>query len=161
MIGKHKPTALKKGALSADPNRAMQEMMQTIDSVRMIVMKETESLETANTKAFLELQQQKLEIARKYQSGVETMLERENEMKNANPLLKKRLMEMQMEFSALTSRNLDALKRMQRSTERLGEVVMNAAKTAAKSQRAVAYGETGIITASERKAVSMGVSETA
>lgn len=161
MIGKQKSPISGKGSLSADPNRAIQEMMETIDSVRTIVMKETESLETANTKAFLDIQQQKLEAARKYQNGIESMLERSSEMKHVNPLLKKRLVQMQQEFSTLTAKNLEALKRMQRSTERLGEVIMGAAKTAAKSQRTVAYGETGVITGAERKAVSMGVSETA
>ena len=68
---------------------------------------------------------------------------------------------MQKNFSELTAKNMDSLKRMQKSTHRLGEVIMNAAKDAAKSQRSHVYGETGTLRGAEKKSVSMGLSETA
>jgi hypothetical protein len=146
---------------SKEPNKAMQEMMETIDSLRGIYTKENEALSAADTKAFLELQEKKLEVARDYQSGIETMLTRKDQMKTVNPLLKKRLVESQKNFSDLTTKNMELLKRMQKSTHRLGEVIMNAAKDAAKSQRSHVYGETGTIRGAEKKSVSMGLSETA
>ena len=146
---------------SAEPNRAMQEMMETIDSLRGIYIKENEALDAADTKAFLELQERKLEVARDYQSGIETILARKDQMKSVNPLLKNRLIQMQKNFSELTAKNMDSLKRMQKSTHRLGEVIMNAAKDAAKSQRSHVYGETGTLRGAEKKSVSMGLSETA
>jgi hypothetical protein len=147
--------------LSADPNKAMQEMMSTIDNLRAIYVQENEALDTSDTKTFMELQEKKLEAARSYQEGIETILARKEQMKKANPLLKKRLAEMQKDFSDLAAKNIESLKRMQRCTHRLGELIMNAAKDAARSQRSFVYGETGAMRGSERKTVSMGVSETA
>lgn len=148
--------------LSADPNRAMQEMMDTIDTLRGVYIRETDALNNTDTKAFLELQEKKLDIARKYQMGIEDLLARKDQMKTVNPLLKNRLATMQKEFAELADRNMEALKRMQRCTERLGAVIMNAAKESASKQRAVAYGQCGTMKdRNEKKTVSMGISETA
>jgi hypothetical protein len=146
---------------SKDPNKAMQEMMETIDTLRDVYVRENAALDNADTQAFLELQEKKLETARDYQNGIENILSRKDQMKNTNPLLRKRLVEMQKGFSELTTKNLESLKRMQRSTHRLGELLMNAAKESAKSQRSHVYGETGAIRGADRKSVSMGLSETA
>jgi hypothetical protein len=146
---------------SKDPNKAMQEMMATIDELRGIYVKENEALDIADTISFLQLQEKKLETARDYQNGIENILSRKEQMKTVNPLLKKRLAEMQKGFAELTTKNMEGLKRMQRSTHRLGELLMGAARDAAKSQRTHVYGETGAIRGGERKSVSMGLSETA
>jgi uncharacterized protein YukE len=146
---------------ATDPNRIMQDMMDTIDSLRVIYVLETDALNDTDTKTFLELQGQKLEMARKYQAGIEKILARKEEMKNISPLLKNRLTETQKEFSDLATKNMEAIKRMQRCTERLGDTIMNAAKEAAKSQQTFAYGENGSIRGGDKKSVSMGVSETA
>lgn len=147
--------------LSQDPNTAMHEMMSTIDELRGIYQRETEALEISDTKAFLAMQESKLNAARKYQDGIEQIIERKNNMKSANPLLRKRLEEMQKDFFELSSKNLEALSRMHRTTERLGNTIRSAARDAAKKQRAFSYGETGSLHTQEKKSVSMGISETA
>jgi hypothetical protein len=147
--------------LPKDPNAAMQEMMSTIDALRNVYLRETEALEAANTKAFLGMQSEKLLIARAYQDGVGQILDRKDEMKKSNPLLRRRLEDMQKDFADITTKNMDALKRMGRVAERLGNTIRVAAKDAAVRSRTYSYGETGSIKGSERKSVSMGVSETA
>jgi hypothetical protein len=147
--------------LPKDPNAAMQEMMNTIDALRGVYRRETEALEAADAKRFLELQAEKLTYARLYQDGVEQMLARKEEMKKTNPLLRRRLQEMKEDFADLSTKNMDALKRMGRVSERLGNSMRVAAKDAAVRKRAFAYGENGALKSSERKSVSMGVSETA
>ncbi len=147
--------------LPKDPNAAMQEMMKTIDHLRNVYRRETEVLEAADTRAFLEMQVEKLKAARAYQDGVGQILERKDEMKKSNPLLRRRLEDMQKDFADLTVKNMDALKRMGRVAERLGNSVRVAAKDAAVRNRAFSYGETGTLKSSEKKSVSMGVSETA
>ncbi len=147
--------------LSPDPNRAMQDMMDIINSLRGVYAEETEALNKADTKAFLDLQEKKMTAARQYQRGIEDILSREEQMKSVAPSLKNRLASMQKEFFGLSQKNLEALSRMQRCTSRLGETIMGAAKDAAKSQQTHVYGETGSIRDNERRSVSMGVSETA
>ncbi|MCB1563112.1 MAG: flagellar protein FlgN [Alphaproteobacteria bacterium] len=147
--------------LSQDPEQAMQEMMESIDTLRAVYQEETEALITVNTQAFLDLQTQKLEAARTYQQGIEEILERREEMQNVNPLTKKRLAEMQKNFSTLSEQNMEALKRMQRTMDRLSQTIRKAAKDAAHKQRAFSYGENGTLQSDNGKIVSTGISETA
>ena len=147
--------------VSQDPEQAMQEMMESIDTLRAVYQEETEALITVNTQAFLDLQTQKLEAARTYQQGIEEIPERREEMQNVNPLTKKRLAEMQKNFSTLSEQNMEALKRMQRTMDRLSQTIRKAAKDAAHKQRAFSYGENGTLQSDNGKIVSTGISETA
>lgn len=147
--------------LSQNPNVAMQEMMDTINALRGVYQRETDALEAGNTRAFLEIQNEKLQVARLYQEGVEQIMKRKEEMKKTNPLLRQRLEDMQKNFVELSAKNMEALKRMGRVTERLGNTVRVAAKEAAVKKRVFSYGETGALKSTEKKTVSMGLSETA
>jgi hypothetical protein len=144
------------------PDKALEEMIETVTSLRDLYKHETEALIASDTKAFLSLQDTKLLIARRYQHGVETMNKNYELMKRANPRLKDKLKSMHGDFSSLAQRNMEALERMQRNTQRLGDTIMEAARDAARQQRTFAYGGNGAISGSTvRKGVSMGVSETA
>jgi hypothetical protein len=147
--------------LSANPERAIQEMMSTIDALREVYIKETEALDAADTKGFFTLQDKKLSAARDYQSGIQQMLARKDEMRAVDPSLKIRLERKRADFAQLAEKNADALGRMNRCMERLGNTMRNAAREAAAKDRAMSYGGTGAMQVPERKSVSMGVSETA
>ena len=147
--------------LSKDPGKAMQEMMETIDKLRGIYVRETGALVAANTQAFLDIQQEKLNAARNYQRSIEEIINRKDEMKAVNPIIKKRLNDMQQQFSVLARENMEALARMRRCVGQLGETISNAARKTAKNQRAYSYGENGHLQISSKKSVSMGISETA
>lgn len=149
-------------SLPKDPAKAMQEMMDSIDEMRTVYESETKALDIADVSAFLDIQEQKIEATRRYQKGIEEMLSRRDEMRQVNPLIKKRLAEMQAEFAILAAKNKDAIGRMQRCTERLAGTIRSAAKEAATRQRGTSYGETGAIDSrGSKKPVSTGVSETA
>ncbi len=147
--------------LSNNPNTAMQEMMSTIDALRGIYVRETAALEAADARAFLEMQEEKLKYARQYQDTAEQFITRGPEMKAAHPQLRRHLEAMQKDFSELSVKNMDALKRMHRVAESLGNTIRNSARDTAVRQRAFSYGETGTFKSSEKKTVSMGLSETA
>ncbi len=148
--------------LPADPDRAMQEMMNIIDNLRGIYVKETDALTHADTDLFLKIQDEKLEAAKQYQRGIEFILDNKSDMRAAHPNLKTRLQAMQEEFAELSQRNMEAIRRMQRCTQRLGETIMNAAREESRKTRAFSYAENGAIAASDRKSVSMGsINETA
>jgi hypothetical protein len=82
-------------------------------------------------------------------------------MKTTNPLLRRRLEEMQKDFAQISVRNMEALSRMRRVSDSLGNTIRRSARDTAVRERATSYGETGTLKSSERKSVSMGVSETA
>lgn len=147
--------------LSADPKRAMQDMMQTIDDLRSVYIEETDALENIDTPRFLGLQDKKLATAKKYQKGVEEILTRKDEMRRIDPSLKMKLETMQADFAILATENMDALKRMQRTMERLGNTVRDAARDAVNKQRSYSYSESGNLNSNDKKVVSAGIIETA
>lgn len=147
--------------LSRNPEKAIQEMMDTIDDLRGVYIAETAALQNADTKGFLDIQERKLLSAQKYQKSIEEIMARKQEMRGIDISLKQRLERMQQEFSEITRENMDALSRMQRTMERLGNTVRTAAKEAVNRDRSYSYGEQGTLKSNEHKVVSTGLSETA
>lgn len=129
--------------LSSNPNKAMQEMMSTIDRLRSSLIEETKALKEADTKTFLSLQDHKLDVARDYLDGMSQMLARKDELKAADPALTDRLEKMRVEFSDIAHENHAALERMKNGMKRLGERIMETARDAAKREDQLIYGSTG------------------
>ena len=154
-------TKTAKPTFSADPNKAIQEMMDTIDQMRRVYERETDALEKLDTKGFLSLQEEKLNATNAYKFGIEDVLSRKETMKTVDPALKKDLKRMQDDFADLSMKNLNALKLMQRTMARVGGKVQKAAKDSVNKQRTFSYGEGGKLEQNERKSISTGVSETA
>lgn len=147
--------------LSRDPGKAILEMMETIKDLHNVYILETAALEKIDTQAFLALQDEKAQKARQYQSNVEEMVSRKEEIRDVEPDLKQKLEQMQRDFFQLTQKNMDALKRMQRTMDRLGGTLRKAAKEAAKKQRITGYSETGALRDNDEKRISISLSETA
>jgi ElaB/YqjD/DUF883 family membrane-anchored ribosome-binding protein len=145
--------------LSKDPNKAMQEMMSTIDNLRGALIEETNALKEADTKTFLTLQDKKLEVAREYLDNMAQMLARKEELQSADPTLKNKLEKMRAEFSETAHENHAALERMKNGMQRLGERIMEKAREAAKKEEELIYGSSGRMYSGIR--ASVGVSETA
>jgi len=145
--------------LPKDPNRAMQEMMSTIDNLRGALVEETNALKEADTKTFLSLQDQKLSVAREYLDSMAQLLARKDELQKADPLLKNKLEAMRTEFSETAHENHAALERMKNGMKRLGERIMEKARDAAKKEEELIYGSSGRMYSGIR--ASVGVSETA
>ncbi len=147
--------------LPRDTNAALRDVMRTITILDAVFDEEIKILEKADMKGFMGLQDRKIAAAQMYESHMQQMTARKNELAMADPALKARLKEQYEEFSKTSSQNLLALERMQRSTDKLGNRIRNAAIKSAQSQRGYSYGETGAIpNNSRRKAVSSGHSET-
>ena len=149
--------AAKAFILSGDPNKAMQQMMDTIDSLREVYREENDALHRSDTKYFLGLQDRKIAIARDYQSGAQQLLERKSDLKHIDVALKEQLNDMQKDFSGLMTENMKELDRMRRGVNRLNDKIMSSAREAAR-KRNVNYSQAGSLNINER-AVSIGLSE--
>lgn len=145
--------------LSGDPNKAMQQMMETIDRLRDVYVEENEALQSADTKKFLRLQDKKIAAARNYQSGAEQMLERKSDLQHIDNALKQQLVHKQEEFSGIIAENLKALDRIRKGVQRLNDRIMNSAREAAQTKN-VNYSAKGKLNKNERP-VSIGLSESA
>lgn len=148
-------------ALSADPDKAIGEMISTIERLQSVYERETLALENVDAQAFLAEQDEKFEIAKIYQNRVQEVMQRKTELRTANPALKDKLEQMQADFSELSFRNMKALKRMQRTMERLGNTMRRVAKEETRKQRTFSYGSNGALKDDSKKRISMGLSETA
>lgn len=163
---KSKPQATKKtaknedaleGLLPQDPNKALQQMMKTIEAFKHILMRETSALKAADTGGFLALQDEKLDVARAYQSGMSQLLSRKDEIRLAAPALKERLVEMQQDFQTQAQANRESIERMRKGMERLGHRIMGAARKSAQKETEIVYGASGQMQHSGK--TSMGVNE--
>lgn len=145
--------------LSNDPNKAIQEMMETIDCLRIVMQEETSALDDTDTNRFFSLQDRKVDAARDYESGMAQMLSRKDEIKAADPALKARLEEMRGNFASIAEANLHALDRMTNGTKKLGERIMRAARREAEREQQFAYGASGHLQNGGK--ATMGINESA
>lgn len=149
------------GKLHRDPSRAMQQMMNRIDELRSVYEDETDALERMDTRSFMALQDNKIHHAMAYESGIHELMARKNEMQGVDNALKDKLRKMQEDFASLSQKNMEALQRMQRTMDRLGNTIRSAAKEEAKKQRVFSYGQNGEIDSDDKKKISIGISEEA
>ncbi len=147
--------------LSQNPEKALQDTIETIEALQDVYVRETQSLKAANTQDFLALQDEKLQTAQKYQSSIKQILKRKEEMQTVSPALKAKLQDMQEGFSQTSKSNLEEIQRMQRTVDRLGNTIRKAAKETARRLRGHSYSQTGKIEGEDKKTVSMGINETA
>jgi hypothetical protein len=133
----------KKYILSKNPNKAMEEMMVTIDRLRSSLIEETAALKEADTTTFMHLQDKKLDVARDYLEGMGQMLARKDEIKQADPTLIDRLEKMRGEFADIAHENHAALERMKNGMKRLGDRIMETARETARKEKEIIYGSSG------------------
>lgn len=147
-------------ALPRDPSQALNEMMLAIDALRQVYVAETAALKDSDTKTFLGLQDRKIETAQKYHDGFTEFMIRKDEIMKAHPDLRKLFGRKQVEFSKIAAENLEALGRMNRITDRLGQRIMRAARENA-AREGVAYSSGGNMSMHKNKPVTMGLNESA
>ncbi len=145
--------------LSGDPNKAMQQMMETIDRLREVYVEENEVLEASDTKGFLRLQDKKIAAARNYQAGAEQISERKGDLQHIDDALKQQLVSKQEEFAGIIAENLKNLDRIRKGVQRLNDRIMTSAREAAQTKN-VNYSAKGKLNKNERP-VSIGLSESA
>ncbi len=147
--------------LAKDTNKALDEVAMTVKNLGKIYEEEIIALEKVDNNAFLELQGKKLAAAREYQHDMGQMLARKNEIKSASPAIKNKLRKLQEDFADLSRKNMEAIERMQRCTERLGNTLRSAVIRDAQRESGYGYSENGAISnKATRRAISSGLSET-
>ena len=127
----------------ADVNVAILHTIIAVTALRDVLLKETEALKNAKTALFLDLQDEKVEVARRYEALVNNLMTRGAEVKKADAKLKEQLTRLQADFSKVSAENLDWIKRMESATKKLGETIMRSARKSAEKQTQFAYGSSG------------------
>lgn len=151
------PKREKHYTVPAEMNVAILHTIIAVTALRDVLTKETEALKQTNTAAFLELQDEKVEVARRYETLVNALMDRGAEIKTADAKLQDQLQRLQKDFSATSKENLQWIERMRAATEKLGERIMKSARRSAESQTQFAYGATGKMQRGSK--VSIGTDE--
>lgn len=147
--------------LSRNPQKAMQEMMDTISHLQGIYLRENDALDKADTDGFLGLQEEKLTAAHHYQDHISQIIKRRDEMQSLDPSVRRKLENMHSELSEAGMKNMRAIERMKKGLDRLAGTLRDAAKKEAEKQNGQHYGATGHIRKTRNKALSTGsISET-
>lgn len=145
--------------LAQDPNKAMLEMMQALDALRNVYTDENNALTSADTRRFMDLQERKIEAAQRYHDTAAQLIDRRDDLNNADPALRRQLQEMHADFSTITAANLSGIDRMNKCVKRLSERVVKSARDAA-LRDAANYRRNGTLHRNDRP-VSMGLNESA
>lgn len=127
----------------ADINVAILHTIIAVTALRDVLIKENEALEASKTSLFLELQDEKVDAARRYEILVSHLMDNGEKTKAADQKLKDQLQRLQGDFSAVCQRNLALIERMKNATERLGECIMRSARKTAEAATQFAYGSSG------------------
>lgn len=145
--------------LSRDPNKAMQEMMQTIDRLHATLMAETKVLKETDTKSFMAMQDEKVIVAREYLDGMKQLIDRKDEIKNADERLIIKLEEARKNFAETAHENYAAINRMKNGMKRLGDRIMETARETARKEKQFTYGANGHLMSSTSGTI--GINESA
>ena len=154
----HEPRA-KHYTAPADINVALLHTIIAVTTLRDVLLREIDALKQSKSALFLDLQDEKVEVARRYEILVSNLMERGAEIKTADRKLKDQLLRLQNDFGSVAKENREQIERMQNATKKLGEHIMSAARKSADSITQFAYGSSGKMARGNK--ATIGVNERA
>lgn len=132
-----------KYAVPADINVALLHTIISVTALRDVMIRESEALEHSNTRAFMDMQDEKVEVARRYELLVSTLMDRAAEIKSADAKLRAQLERLQESFGSTAKVNRERIERMRNATKALSERIMKSAREEAQNLTQFAYGSNG------------------
>lgn len=127
----------------ADINVALLHTIIAVTALRDVMIKENEALELSSTPAFMDLQEEKVDAARRYELLVSSLMDRAADIKLADEKLKEQLQRLQTSFGEVATANRNHIERMRNATQLLGDRIMKSARVEAERQNQFAYGSSG------------------
>ena len=148
--------------LPANTNKALQSIIGSMEELSSIYTEENKALSQTDSQAFLDMQESKYQAAIRYEALIRQMIDRKDEIAQADPDLKSKLQTMKNQFSLIKEENKAAIERMQNCTRRLGDTLRRAAIKATQRQQTNTYSHTGDMpNSSKGRLISTGINEKA
>ncbi len=142
-----------------DINVALLHTIIAVTALRDVLLKEIDALKHNKTGMFMDLQEEKVEVARRYELLIGNLMERGPEIKNADKKLKEQLRRLQNDFGTVAETNRTQIERMSNATKKLGELIMRTARKSAENATQFAYGSSGKMARGNK--ATIGVNERA
>ena len=158
-MSRGKTVDVKDFILSRQPDKALAEMVQVFDRLRVAIEEENIVLAACDARRFIKIKDRKAFAAADYHSGMRQLIQRKHEFQGMQSHMRAHILAMEMEFRQLSTRNLELIGRMLKSAERLGARVKHATIEAVR-RRAPNYGAGGSLTET-RRPVSMSLNRSA
>lgn len=150
---------------SGNPGHAialvLRPLSETTQALRLTVESETAALKRSDFAAFARIQAEKMDRMRCWNDAVADLRNRREEFSGMAGDLRARMEALQQELSAAFRENLAAIDRANRSVNRLHGRIMTIARREVEDRNRVTYSKTGKVGGNHRKALSMGLTETA
>ncbi len=143
MFSKKSEPREKHYTVPADVNVALLHTIIAITALRDVLLKEIDALKAGQGNIFMDLQDEKVEVARRYELLVTNLMSRGSEIKKADAKLKSQLERLQGDFGQVAKDNLYWIERMKNATERLTDTIMSGARKSAEGKTQFAYGASG------------------
>lgn len=124
-------------------NVAILHTIIAVTALRDVMIKENETLEHSSTRGFMELQDEKVDAARRYELLVNALMSRAEDVKTADQRLKEQLQRLQTSFGEVAKANRDGIERMRNATKMLADRIMRNARVEVEKQTQFAYGASG------------------
>lgn len=156
-----KPDPAQTPASVSDPATAIRPLAETTQALRVTVEEETAALRRSDFVAFARIQTAKMERMKHWHEAVIAFQKRRDELSGISADLRTRLEALRAGLSKAFEENLAAIERANRSVGRLHGRIMSIARREVEDRNRVTYSKTGGAGGNRRKAVSMGIIETA
>ena len=144
--------------LPADADRALEVLLSLLLDLKNVQLQELEALKAQDMNAFMNLQPQKVRVARDYEIGVKEIMVRADMMKKASKPLRELVMKQQEEMTIIANKAERALLNASQAVRRVNERLMKAARAAVKIEK-VNYDNKGSMGPSPRRATATAISE--
>lgn len=144
MFSKRADTSVATGyTVPSDINVAILHTIIAVTALRDVMLKENDALAAVSTRGFMDVQEEKVDAARRYEVLVNALMNRADEIKSADGKLKEQLQRLQGSFGDVAKINRDSIERMKNATKLLSERIMKSARTDMEKQTQFAYGASG------------------
>lgn len=142
-------------------DQAAAQIIAITQSACEIITAENQALEALDTHNFAALQDEKMKRMQDYQQALMIMHQHKEDLKSMAPMLKKEIQDQQAQFMLITRKNLEALQRMKKVSQRFKDTLHRAAQQAHRKKSAARYTADGQVDERSKKNLSMGISDTA
>lgn len=147
--------------LDTNPEKALGQVCSLLDRMCSFYENENAALRDVKPNLFVQMQPEKMVLAKHYQEILRQMRARQDVFKTHPSELKGKIKDQQNTFKSLANENRELLERMGKGTERLHSRIVDSVKRAVKKRQLNNYTQNGAMDSSSHRRVSTGVEETA
>lgn len=140
-------------------NKAIDSIVVSAQDLTEILNQETACLKAADTKGFKALHDQKTEFTQRYEAQFTKLIANKEQLKGAPVSELERLQEARKNVINASKENLEALKRTNKSLNRLSERILNLARENQQASTAT-YSSKGSLYTNDKRPISVGLIET-